>query len=275
MNVPEDDEEAKSHFDYVIKLFEQTAMLIAQASSKVLEKRRQNVLGTLIDNQSKVAELLKTNSKMIGPEETELFGPKFEEHLIKSSATKKKSVEVFSGLKKPSSSTVSRPQQRPFRWGPLSFQQGGRGQQTFRPFYTRGSSRGGKNIKFSNSRKINEINSNFVVEGFSKCASSCSEIIPKLFIPNEGLTGREAKVFSSSLENIDKRSANITGCSRFQNSLFLQSSSEISPKVKSDTGTVCSSRYRNYGDAPERGYTKGTSNRGTGSKFSTEKCCSV
>ena len=74
-------EEAES-LNEMSSLFEQTALLIAQTYNSVAHHRRANILSTLIDNQTKVKEILRDQSdEMDDPNNEFLFGDKFEERL--------------------------------------------------------------------------------------------------------------------------------------------------------------------------------------------------
>ena len=151
-----DNEDERSHFQYIVELFEQSVLLTSQAVNRIRHQRRYNVLSTLIDNSTKVKDMLKSKADEMNLKDNKcFFGEKFEEHVSKSSKAKRKSTGIFTGLsKKVPSSSLSSSQTRqgqfrnhqPFRNGSLSHQgsnQRGRGQQSF---FARAAQRGGKSF---------------------------------------------------------------------------------------------------------------------------------
>ena len=75
----------------IYNLFEQTMLLIEQAFHSIPYYHRQNILSTLIDNPSKVKEILKDSDMALGnPNSTCLFGNMFEEKLVKDINAKQK-----------------------------------------------------------------------------------------------------------------------------------------------------------------------------------------
>ena len=92
----------------ISSLFEQTMLLIGQAFHSVTYYRRQNILCTLIDNPSKVKEILRDPDMALDNiSNTCLFGDKFEEKLLKDSTAKQKSKLIFSGLQRKSANNSS------------------------------------------------------------------------------------------------------------------------------------------------------------------------
>ena len=88
--------------------FEQTMLLIGQALHSVTYYRRRNILPTLIDNPSKVKELLKDPDMALNNvSNTCLLCDKFEEKLLKDTNVKQKSILIFSGLQGRSSNNSS------------------------------------------------------------------------------------------------------------------------------------------------------------------------
>ena len=83
--------------------FEQLMLLIGQAFYSVTYYRRHNILSTLIDNPSKVKEILRDPDMALDNiSNTCLFGDKFEEKLLKDTTAKQKSKLIFSGLQRKS-----------------------------------------------------------------------------------------------------------------------------------------------------------------------------
>ena len=82
--VEQQDDDTVAHFTHISNLFEQTVLLSAHNIHKLVYQRRHNVLNTLIENDSKVNELLRDHAvAMNEPSNNFLFGDKFEEVLSK------------------------------------------------------------------------------------------------------------------------------------------------------------------------------------------------
>ena len=137
----------------VSNLFEQTMLLVGQAFQSITYYRRHNILSTLIDNPSKVKEILKNaDATLDGADNIYLFGDKFEVKLLKDTNAKQKSKLLFSGLQRSKSSNNTRgtsysgnpsyiSYNQPFRESPLPRTNGGRGH-----FLCRAAQRGKKNL---------------------------------------------------------------------------------------------------------------------------------
>ncbi|XP_057294612.1 uncharacterized protein LOC130623139 [Hydractinia symbiolongicarpus] len=97
---------------------EQTVLLLGQAFNAVSYHRRLNVLSAIMSDKKKV--MLKDESPLLEiPTEDNLFGKKFQEHVIATAKTKKKSKEVYGLARKSSSSTSTTNNfKRPFRGEP-------------------------------------------------------------------------------------------------------------------------------------------------------------
>ena len=89
------DDESVTQFQTVANLFEQSIALVAHACHRSAHQRRVNILSTLIENNAKVTDLLKSNADSFNDPNV-LFGEKFEEVLQKSVKSKKKSSEIGS-----------------------------------------------------------------------------------------------------------------------------------------------------------------------------------
>ena len=127
--IPENEEEAAAGHHDIALVFEQTILLIGQAFNSLAYQRRLNILSTLIDNNTRVKEILKEQTLEIDSiDNTYLFGDKFEERLSKVSTAKQKPKSLFTGLhwqKKQDSMD-----RQPFRQIPLpQHQQMGTGQR--------------------------------------------------------------------------------------------------------------------------------------------------
>ena len=134
----------------VSNLFEQTMLLVGQTLQSITYYRRHNILSTLIDNPSKVKEILKSaDATLDGADNIYLFGDKFQEKFLDTNA-KQKSKLLFSGLQRSKSSNNTSgtsysgnpsytSYNQSFRGSPLPRTNGGRGH-----FFSRAAQRGKK-----------------------------------------------------------------------------------------------------------------------------------
>ena len=82
-------------------LFEQSIPLLGQAFNTTSYFRRENFLETLIDDKSKVKEILREQSDCLNdPSSQFLFGEHFENEFSKSVDVKQKPKSLFTGLQK-------------------------------------------------------------------------------------------------------------------------------------------------------------------------------
>lgn len=238
-SMDENDEFSVSNFAEITGLFEQAMLLSAQTYQRMTFQRRYNILSTLIDNPTKVNELLKDHMEIMNdPNNKFLFGEKFEEILSKSSLTQKKLNEVFTGLKKPM--VKKNPQTQPFRKGPLSQQHGSstRGRGTF---FSRASQRGRLFLK--SSRVV-------INPRFSKCAppskiSVCSTASSKV------RSSSTIETLYPKLAKVNSRSPDIRNGSGLQNSISFSTKTTVSPSSISFSGGETNNKYRSFGDAKE------------------------
>ena len=174
-------------------LFEQTMLLIGQEFHSAAYYRRQNILSTLIDNPSKVKEILRVPDMALDNiSNTCLFGDKFEEKLLKDTTAKQKSKLIFSGLQRKSANNSSGTSynNQPFRGSPLPrfSAGGGRGH-----FFRGASHRGKKNYSF--------IGKSSSKAGFEACASSSTK---SFFSGSEvrPTSSRQIKTFSGNWKKL-------------------------------------------------------------------------
>ena len=170
-------------------------LLIGQALHSVTYYRRRNILPTLIDNPSKVKELLKDPDMALNNvSNTCLLCDKFEEKLLKDTNVKQKSILIFSGFQGRSSNNSSGTlyNNQPFRGSPLPrfSASSGRGH-----FFRAASQRGKENYSY--------IKKSFNKAGFEACAcssaksvSSGAEVMPT--------SSRQIKTFSGKLEKLTR-----------------------------------------------------------------------
>jgi len=239
-------------FKEVSNLFEQTSTLLAHASNKLTYQRRFNILSTLIDNNTRVSDLLRTHADILNHKDNNfLFGEKFEEIMVKDCKSKKKSKEMFSGLKRPASSSASgSSSQIPFRQGSLP-NRGQRGGGRGRKFF----SKLGQKSKFTTSLPKSKNSRAFITTGLPQGSSSSEG-----YISSQGnslfASSRQIKVFSKELGVSDSGSSNPGLCSRLSNTFSISSKTTVSPSIKVQSGGDWINRYRNFGDAPKRGYNR-------------------
>ena len=245
-------------FKEVSNLFEQTSTLLAHASNKLTYQRRFNILSTLIDNNTIVSDLLRTHADILNHKDNNfLFGEKFEEIMVKDCKSKKKSKEMFSGLKRPASSSASgSSSQIPFRQGSLP-NRGQRGGGRGRKFF----SKLGQKSKFTTSLPKSKNSRAFITTGLPQGSSSSEG-----YISSQGnslfASSRQIKVFSKELGVSDSGSSNPGLCSRLSNTFSISSKTTVSPSIKVQSGEDrYRYRYRNFGDAPKRGYNRSTIKR--------------
>jgi len=127
----------------ISNLFEQTILLVGQAFNATAYHRRKNILGTLIENSTKVKEILRDQSSSLNDcDNKNLFGDQFEEKLSKDVTAKQKSRSIFTGLKRslPTTPQYPGPSTQPFRGGSLQRRPRGRGHFNFRGTSFRGTS---------------------------------------------------------------------------------------------------------------------------------------
>ena len=249
------DEHAVASFKGVAELFEQSITLIAQSFHRTTYQRRWNILSTLIEGNTKVTDLLKDHADLLNDNENGLlFGEKFEEILLKSSKAKRKSTEVFTGLKKTAGAghSSSGGGKQPFRQAPLPFSRGQRGN--------------GRGLFFS---KFGQKGKPVISSQPQMCESTVTSGLPKCSPISEGLvcyqTGssfstsvRQTKNFSKELGMSHTGSSNTKLCSRISNSICLHPNTTISSSNKFQQRGSWADRYRSFGDASERSYQRGT-----------------
>lgn len=241
------DESAIQNFGYIIGLIEKTVMLESQTYQRLMYHRRHNVLSTLIDNGSKVNELLKNNAEILNALDNKfLFGEKFEDILSHTTSTAKKLSDVFTGLKSQPTSSSSK---TPFQKSPLpannTFR--GRGQ-----FFSRISQRGkfrissGSSAKCSNPSRVPKCTSHYFI--FNKKRD-----------PQKITSCGSSKIFPSQLGSPDQGQGNFEYGSRSRNPLSFATNTRICTSQLSRHRGEETSQYRNYGDAPEKGYSENRS----------------
>ena len=111
-NVPDDT--VPVPVEDLIKLIEQTALLLGQASNSILYSRRLQILKTLIKDPKKAKNILKEKAELLQKGHQNLFGKKFRSHVVETERSKKRTLEGFSG----GSRSVPPPAKKPFRTGP-------------------------------------------------------------------------------------------------------------------------------------------------------------
>ena len=85
-NNPEDES-----ISQVSQYFEQVMLLLGQTHNTIYYYRRENILSTLIDSNTRVKDILKSQSKELNDESNKyLFGDDFESKLIKDTKAIKK-----------------------------------------------------------------------------------------------------------------------------------------------------------------------------------------
>ena len=226
----------------VSNLFEQTMLLVGQTFQSITYYRRHNILSTLIDNPSKVKEILKNaDATLDGADNIYLFGDKFEEKLLKDTNAKQKSKLLFSGLQRSKSSNNTSgtsysgnpsytSYNQPFRGSPLPRTNGGRGH-----FFSRAAQRGKKKSYCDWKDSDNA--------GFATCArlgtkfvSTGAEVRPT--------SCRQVETFSKKLESIDQRP------SHFGNSRGLPNSFFVHPTTSETSSGNSIFRERQVSDRP-------------------------
>ena len=224
----------------VSNLFEQTMLFVGQTFQSITYYRRHNILSTLIDNPSKVKEILKNaDATLDGADNIYLFGDKFEEKLLKDTNAKQKSKLLFSGLQRSKSSNNTSgtsysgnpsytSYNQPFQG--LKGTNGGRGH-----FFSRAAQRGKKKSYCDWKDSDNA--------GFATCAhldtkfvSTGAEVRPT--------SCRQVETFSKKLESIDQRP------SHFGNSRGLPNSFSFHPTTSETSSGNSIFRERQVSDRP-------------------------
>ena len=189
--------EVEENLNTVSTGFEQVITLLGQVINPIVYQRQLGVLTAVFNEKKKAKDLMKDMKGLMNEDNEELFGPKFEESVVKNQKTKTKTKEIIGTSSNRSKSNTN--QRMPFRGGPpfRGSRGGGRGSAFFtRGFnYSRGTyqNRGGKTNISGNSafRKILQSPSNSK-ENISKCITSSSP-------------SRETKIFPRELEDSNKR----------------------------------------------------------------------
>jgi len=261
------DEEATSTFNYFSSLFEKTILLVSQTFHRIEYQRRLNILSGLIESSSQVTDLLKDHADILNCAENKfLFGEKFEEVLQKSSKTKKKSADIFTGLNRKSSATTSG-NTKPFRSGPLPSKRfrgdgSGRGH-----FFTKFSKRGKSLQSFPQSRASSSFASRFSQNPSIGSKLICCKGVSSNFV----LCGKD-KIFPKKLAMSYPGSSGFRNGSGISDSVQLSSETTVSPSHKLQQGGNSVNRYRNFGDAP-KGSNQGSSVE-PGTNFKSDFHCS-
>ena len=192
--------EVEENLNTVSTGFEQVITLLGQVINPIVYQRQLGVLTAVFNEKKKAKDLMKDMKGLMNEDNEELFGPKFEESVVKNQKTKTKTKEIIGTSSNRSKSNTN--QRMPFRGGPpfRGSRGGGRGSAFFtRGFnYSRGTyqnRRGKTNISGNSAfRKILQSPSNSK-ENISKCITSSSP-------------SRETKIFPRELEDSNKRISN-------------------------------------------------------------------
>ena len=78
-----------------IRLFEQTVLLLGQASNSTLYIRRLRILETLIKDPKKAKNILKEKADLLEKSDQNLFGKKFRSHVVETERSIKRKLKVF------------------------------------------------------------------------------------------------------------------------------------------------------------------------------------
>ena len=195
-------------------LFDQTILLLGQAVNSCAYIRRFNILMSFMTDKKKVEGILKENAAVFAESDDNLFGEKYEETMIKSAKSKKKTKEFFGSMKglRPSSSTSTNRQ--PFPRSSLPQTRGGGRGRNF--FYTAGQTLQQQN--FNSNRTRGRLFAVKFPNRFSKGEPSFPQRVlqntssSKKNIYNRDTSiysyGRKAKALSSQLEKANKRFSN-------------------------------------------------------------------
>ena len=98
---PVDDETLANHNEIYHCLSKQYFWLVKHAIHWLAYQRRKNILSTLIDNNTKVREILREQAENLdATENIYLVGEQFDETLAKIISVKHKSKLIFTGLQK-------------------------------------------------------------------------------------------------------------------------------------------------------------------------------
>ena len=85
----------------ISRLFDQAVLLVGQVYNSIGYQRRLNILLALINNNTKVKEILKEESlKLDDVDNGYLFGERFEKKLAKITSARQKSKSLFTWLQK-------------------------------------------------------------------------------------------------------------------------------------------------------------------------------
>ena len=245
--------EVEENLNTVSTGFEQVITLLGQVINPIVYQRQLGVLTAVFNEKKKAKDLMKDMKGLMNEDNEELFGPKFEESVVKNQKTKTKTKEIIGTSSNRSKSNTN--QRMPFRGGPpfRGSRGGGRGSAFFtRGFnYSRGTyqnRRGKTNISGNSAfRKILQSPSNSK-ENISKCITSSSP-------------SRETK-FPRELEDSNKRLSNIRLSSALQNSICGQGitlPTESSESIKNELCGTTNNRPGNFQHARKRGHIKSDS----------------
>ena len=85
----------------ISRIFDQAVLLVGQVYNLVVYQRRLNILSALIDNKTKVKEILKEDSlKLDNVDNSYLFRDHLQEKFVKITSALQKSKSLFTGLQK-------------------------------------------------------------------------------------------------------------------------------------------------------------------------------
>ena len=140
--------EVEENLNTVSTGFEQVITLLGQVINPIVYQRQLGVLTAVFNEKKKAKDLMKDMKGLMNEDNEKLFGPKFEESVVKNQKTKTKTKEIIGTSSNLSNSNTN--QRIPFQGGPpfRGSRGGGRGSAFFtRGFnYSRGTyqNRGGK-----------------------------------------------------------------------------------------------------------------------------------
>ena len=90
-----DEEEVSIELDQLKEYVEQSICLIGQATNAVTYQRRFHILSALNCSPQQAKEMLREKADLLKQDDKNLFGKKFNEHLISSAKSKKQTIELF------------------------------------------------------------------------------------------------------------------------------------------------------------------------------------
>ena len=239
-----DSEDNRLHVVEALHLIEQTILLIGQTHNTILYERRKNVLGAILPGHQ-VAATLREKAELLSKDDQHLFGKEFQDHVMETSKARRKSLEAFSIVKAPSSSsptssasfrTANRDNRStPFRQGPLQHHQytnrrdsgRGRGYSSNRYPNNGGYPKSKCLSPFRGKSTFQQhINSSTNEPGQTKSGSPDGLLYVFPFKSPKHSIGREAKTVSSCMENSDSRSIHPEYSNRFSNPFRIETLSK-------------------------------------------------